>query len=391
MRIPVFDLARSAGDYEGRAHEFRFTQENTVVTGLGLGFLAATAVIASPSLSDFPAVAADAIRVAMRVGLVVYQTSQDLDRRGIDAPIRSWTTLVKGLGEETVQRELDHFNESTSATGPGRIYISVVEPDGSVFINGPPSRMQSLFKGPGLLASTPRAPLPVYGGPCHAFHLYDSSHVACAVQYVRASVAQRSCVGAVRLLSMADGHPVGANTVLELLQNAAHILLTSIIRWGNVVTSLKYRCSQLGEQSDHNGEGATDVLIESCRSPPVIESLVSIWHETHPDCSITLHDLAEWLSKTVGTIYGQCSDDYREANAGQEIDMYFIPGNYRAFAPKRISYFFKFSGPSFSCDTACSASPAAVQIACAALSRGEANIVVAGGLNNITSSELCGS
>jgi hypothetical protein len=84
-----------------------------VLTGLGLGFLAATAVIASPSLSEIPVVAADVIRVAMRVGLVVYQTSQDLDSRGIDAPLRSWTTLVKGLGEETVQRELDHFNEST--------------------------------------------------------------------------------------------------------------------------------------------------------------------------------------------------------------------------------------------------------------------------------------
>jgi hypothetical protein len=84
-----------------------------MVTGLGLGFLAATAVIASPSLSDFPHVAADVIRVAMRVGLVVYQTSQDLDPRSLDAPLRSWTTLVKGLGEEAVQRELEHFNEST--------------------------------------------------------------------------------------------------------------------------------------------------------------------------------------------------------------------------------------------------------------------------------------
>jgi hypothetical protein len=48
----------------------------------------------------------------MRVGLVVYQNSQDLDSPGLDEPLRSWTTLVKGLGEDTVQRELDHFNES---------------------------------------------------------------------------------------------------------------------------------------------------------------------------------------------------------------------------------------------------------------------------------------
>lgn len=89
----------------------------------------------------------------------------------------------------------------------------------------------------------------------------------------------------------------------------------------------------------------------------------------------------------VGTFYGQCCDDYREVNAGQDIDTYFIPGNYRAFAPGRISYFFKFSGPSFSCDTACSASLATLQIACTSLHQGEADMVVAGGMNILTNSD----
>jgi acyl transferase domain-containing protein len=315
---------------------------------------------------------------------------------------------------------------------------------------------------------------------------------------------------------MEDGQPLGANTVLELLENATQILLTSIIRWGRVVAALKEDLWQTGLQGEQSEEATTDLRIESCRSPPVVEGLVSTLREAHPDLSITAHDLAGWLStvptehskngddtkiavvgmscrlpgggddlehfwqileegqdahhqhvpadrydvqthtdptgrrpntsqtpfgcfvdnpglfdasffdmspreagqtdpthrlalltayealensgyvpdrtfsttrQTVGTIYGQCSDDYREANAGQEIDMYFIPGNYRAFAPGRISYFFKFSGSSFSCDTACSASLAAVQIACAALGHGEANMVVAGGLNIITSSD----
>ncbi|KAJ5540753.1 polyketide synthase [Penicillium frequentans] len=92
-------------------------------------------------------------------------------------------------------------------------------------------------------------------------------------------------------------------------------------------------------------------------------------------------------SLRVGTFYGQCCDDYREANAGQNVDTYFIPGNYRAFAPGRISYFFKFSGPSFNCDTACSASLATIQIACTSLLHGDADMVVAGGVNILTNSD----
>lgn len=89
----------------------------------------------------------------------------------------------------------------------------------------------------------------------------------------------------------------------------------------------------------------------------------------------------------VATFYGQSCDDYREVNAGQNVDTYFIPGGCRAFAPGRINYFFKFSGPSFDCDTACSSSLATIQIACTSLLHGESNMVVAGGLNILTNSD----
>ena len=62
----------------------------------------------------------------------------------------------------------------------------------------------------------------------------------------------------------------------------------------------------------------------------------------------------------IGTFYGQASDDYREVNSGQAISTYFISGGCRAFGPGRINYFCGFSGPSFSCDTACSSGLAAI-------------------------------
>ena len=86
----------------------------------------------------------------------------------------------------------------------------------------------------------------------------------------------------------------------------------------------------------------------------------------------------------VGTFYGQTSDDWREINAAENIDTYFITGGVRAFAPGRINYYFKFSGPSFSIDTACSSSLAAIQLACTSLWAGDCDTACAGGLNILT-------
>lgn len=108
----------------------------------------------------------------------------------------------------------------------------------------------------------------------------------------------------------------------------------------------------------------------------------------------------------IGTFYGQASDDYREVNTAQEVSTYFIPGGCRAFGPGRINYFFKFSGPSYSIDTACSSALATIQVcdslfisiqhmttndslqsACTSLWSGDTDTVVAGGMNVLTNSD----
>ncbi|THC96716.1 hypothetical protein EYZ11_003822 [Aspergillus tanneri] len=93
----------------------------------------------------------------------------------------------------------------------------------------------------------------------------------------------------------------------------------------------------------------------------------------------------------IGVFYGVTSDDWREVNSGQNVDTYFIPGGNRAFIPGRMSYFFRFCGPSLSIDTACSSSFAAIQTACAYLWRGECDTALAGGVNVLTNPDnFCG-
>ncbi|KAL3460148.1 hypothetical protein BJX64DRAFT_300929 [Aspergillus heterothallicus] len=86
----------------------------------------------------------------------------------------------------------------------------------------------------------------------------------------------------------------------------------------------------------------------------------------------------------VGVFYGTASDDYREVNSGQNVDTYFVPGGSRAFLPARINYHFRFSGPSFDVDTACSSGLAAIHIACNSLWAGDCDVAIAGGTNILT-------
>ncbi|PWY68035.1 ketoacyl-synt-domain-containing protein [Aspergillus sclerotioniger CBS 115572] len=90
----------------------------------------------------------------------------------------------------------------------------------------------------------------------------------------------------------------------------------------------------------------------------------------------------------VGTFYGQALDDYREVNAAQNIDPFYVTGGVRPFGPGRIHYHYKFTGPSYSIDTACSSSLAAIHLACSSLRSKECDMAVAGGTNIITGSDM---
>lgn len=99
--------------YESRPDEFVFRRDTSLFTGLGLGFLAATAIVASPSLCSVPVTVAEVVRMAMRTGLLIYQRSQDLEPQSLDGALESWTSIVKGMGEVAVREGIDEYNSST--------------------------------------------------------------------------------------------------------------------------------------------------------------------------------------------------------------------------------------------------------------------------------------
>lgn len=108
------------------------------------------------------------------------------------------------------------------------------------------------------------------------------------------------------------------------------------------------------------------------------------------DAGYTPNSTPCFSRKTFGCFMGNATLDYLD-NLKNAIDVYYSPGTLRAFISGRISYAFKWSGPSMTIDTACSSSLASVHQAVQALRSGDCKAAVAGGVNIISSPDMyCG-
>jgi hypothetical protein len=82
---------------------------NTALAGLGIGLLVCTAVSLAPALGALPMVGAEVIRIAIRLGVFVADTSQTLEPLDEEGNFDSWAYVVHGVTPEDAQRELDEM------------------------------------------------------------------------------------------------------------------------------------------------------------------------------------------------------------------------------------------------------------------------------------------
>ncbi|KAK4198880.1 putative polyketide synthase [Triangularia verruculosa] len=127
---------------------------------------------------------------------------------------------------------------------------------------------------------------------------------------------------------------------------------------------------------------------EAAQTDPQQRLLLMTTYEALEMAGYTPNGTPSTNTKRIGSFMGQTGDDYREVNASQNVDTYFITGNIRAFGPGRLNYHFGWEGPSYSIDTACSSSAASIQLACSALLNREIDMAVGGGANFLSSSDL---
>ncbi|KAJ6178070.1 Acyl transferase/acyl hydrolase/lysophospholipase [Penicillium mononematosum] len=127
---------------------------------------------------------------------------------------------------------------------------------------------------------------------------------------------------------------------------------------------------------------------EAAQTDPQQRMLLLTTYEALEMAGYTPNGSPSTNTRRIGSWMGQTSDDWREVNASQNVDTYFITGGIRAFGPGRLNYHFGWEGPSYSLDTACSSSAAAIQLACSALIARECDTAVGGGANFLTASDL---
>jgi iturin family lipopeptide synthetase A len=103
------------------------------------------------------------------------------------------------------------------------------------------------------------------------------------------------------------------------------------------------------------------------------------WHAIE-DAGYSPRELNE---ARAGVFVGMSNSDYLllGVKAAESVNVYDVTGNSHSISPNRLSYFFNFTGPSVSVDTACSSALTALHLACQSLRASDCDIALAGGVN----------
>lgn len=118
---------------------------------------------------------------------------------------------------------------------------------------------------------------------------------------------------------------------------------------------------------------------------PIQRILLMVTYEALQMAGYTTSGTSSTHATRIGTYIGQTADDWRDNNESQGIGAYQISGTNRAFTPGRLNHHFGWEGGSYSFDTACTSSVAAINAACSALLARECDTAVTGGGNLLTS------
>ncbi|KAF2997726.1 putative PKS-like protein biosynthetic cluster [Neopestalotiopsis sp. 37M] len=236
--LVVVQLGTLIKYYEENPRQYDLNTGNAALAGLGLGLLSTAAVSLSSSASDLAVAGAEVARLAFRLGVFVGSVSSNLESRDPTSPPVSWAAVVPDVTVDEVRGELDAFHAKEKVPSTSKIFISAWSHN-SVTISGPPSRLKHLFRTSEFFRGQKIINLPVYGGLCHAAHLYNQEHVREVVSETD-SLKELSSRASPKLTTFATstGKRFEAETARELFEEIVTEIMTKEIRWDTVVESV---------------------------------------------------------------------------------------------------------------------------------------------------------
>ncbi|OJJ40791.1 hypothetical protein ASPWEDRAFT_34272 [Aspergillus wentii DTO 134E9] len=272
--------------YIGHCERFPESQisagSNSSLCGLGIGFLVTTAVSLAKSLEDLVATGVEVVRLAFRMGVMVGDIAQDLEP--LDEELsESWAYVVYGLTAGEAQKELDDIQTRDGTPVTSKIFISAIS-ESSVTVSGPPSRLKALFRTSGFFRDRTFTQLPVYGGPCHAGHLFSFEDAQKVVQ--TPSLASRF-KPLLPVLSTNTGQPFLATTAKDLFEQVIFEVMSKQIVWDNVVRGITERVAKTEVR---------DVNIMIYRTSLSVQQLSTALTTVYPDLNVDTEDLVSWVT-----------------------------------------------------------------------------------------------
>lgn len=260
----------------------------TSVAGLGVGLLASTAAALSSQPGQLPLAGADIVTLAFRMGIHVQEISENLEARDPSSDPETWAFVVHNVDPIAAQTELDIAHARDGAPETGKIFISATSPT-SITVSGPPTRLKAIFHKLPFFRDAKSVPLPVYGGLCHAPHIYSSEDAE------RILATQRRPLHAVTMglrpvmdvYSTSTGQPYPAETSRELYAAVLMELLTKSISWHLVVDALELASAK-----------TSDISVHSFGNSMPLMDLTTGLKNTRGDADITSNSLCTWYEDT---------------------------------------------------------------------------------------------
>jgi hypothetical protein len=162
-----------------------------------------------------------------------------------------------------------------------QVFVSALSQT-SVTISGPPSRLKALFRNHDYFRDSKCVNLPVYGGLCHAAHIYREHDVHSIVQTPSMERLNARFRPVIPILSTSTGRPYPAMTANELFNQVISEILTQRIEWNQVVQGAVERLT---------GLAATEIEVLMFRkSLPVHDLLACV-----KDFEASTTDLIPWI------------------------------------------------------------------------------------------------
>ncbi|KAI1504073.1 putative polyketide synthase [Biscogniauxia marginata] len=241
------ELGTLIGNYEHSGEEFDLGLVSTALAGLGIGLLATAAVSLAATLADLPITGAQVLRQAFRLGVQVDEVSQNLQPRDLTdtSTPDTWAYVLPDVPAEDVQQELNAIHARERTPEASKVFISALSAT-SVTISGPPARLKAIFRTADFFRDRKFVALPVYGGLCHAKHIYNEDNVQQVVHSRSMEQLNSKLSPRIPIYSTSTGKPFPAASATELFENIVREIMTQVIQWDGVIQGVVQQAQDVG-------------------------------------------------------------------------------------------------------------------------------------------------